>query len=317
MDLTLNAHEQAILGRVAHALPHRSEPGALDRAHWTALHADGVVEALAQEDGLVLAAMALAEAARLGSLTPFGASALLLPLFQVSPLDRRPLAVADLVDPVAAPVRYGESAELLVRYEGAQARLYEVEAHAARTPPSQYVYPLGVPAPPVGAAIATAPAQAVLARHRLALAAEAVGAMDSALRRLCDYLTGRWQFGRPLASLQAVQHRLAELAVDLETARWMTWQAGWDGSAASAALAAAYAARRARRFAVEAHQLAGARGFTLAMGLGFDTLRLQALSVEAGGAKAHEAAAHALSRQGIAGERPTARSAATPSPATA
>jgi len=100
--------------------------------------------------------------------------------------------------------------------------------------------------------------------------------------------------GQGKGSLQAVQHRLAELAIDLEMARWLVRQAAWDDTGASAAVAAAFAARRARRFAWDIHQLAGARGFTLEMGLSFDTLRLQALSVEAGGAKAHDADAVAL-----------------------
>jgi hypothetical protein len=294
MDLTLNQQERGLIARMGETLGQRSQTGALDAAHWAALHAGGLLADLAGPAGLLAASLAVSEAARLGSLTPLGVHALVLPLFQLDAGEDRLAAIADLDDPGAGLARYGAEAGLLIRYEGAAARLYPVDPKAARRPPSQYVYPLAIPAAPAGPAIGEAPAEAVLARHRLAVAAEAVGAMDSALAALRHYLTHRKQFGRPLGALQAIQHRLAELAIDLEMARWTARQAAWDETAASAAIAAAYAARRARRFAFEVHQLSGARGYTLALGLSFDTLRLQALSVEAGGAKAHEADGFAL-----------------------
>jgi alkylation response protein AidB-like acyl-CoA dehydrogenase len=54
-----------------------------------------------------------------------------------------------------------------------------------------------------------------------ALAGEAVGAMDALHKLTLDYLRTRKQFGRPIGSFQALQHRAAEMMVSLEEARSM------------------------------------------------------------------------------------------------
>lgn len=54
-----------------------------------------------------------------------------------------------------------------------------------------------------------------------ALAAEAVGAMDAVQKLTVDYMRTRKQFGRPIASFQALQHRAAEMMVNIEQARSM------------------------------------------------------------------------------------------------
>ncbi|HEY6870110.1 MAG TPA: acyl-CoA dehydrogenase family protein [Novosphingobium sp.] len=51
------------------------------------------------------------------------------------------------------------------------------------------------------------------------LAAEALGAMQAALDLTVDYLKTREQFGRPIAVNQALQHRAAEMLVEVEQAR--------------------------------------------------------------------------------------------------
>jgi alkylation response protein AidB-like acyl-CoA dehydrogenase len=53
----------------------------------------------------------------------------------------------------------------------------------------------------------------------LALCAEAVGAMDVAKDATLDYLRTRKQFGVPIGSFQALQHRMADLLVEIEQAR--------------------------------------------------------------------------------------------------
>ncbi|MBB3257092.1 hypothetical protein F4827_001894 [Paraburkholderia bannensis] len=53
----------------------------------------------------------------------------------------------------------------------------------------------------------------------LALAAEALGAMDVARDFTLDYLRTRKQFGVPLGSFQALQHRMADLLLDIEQSR--------------------------------------------------------------------------------------------------
>jgi alkylation response protein AidB-like acyl-CoA dehydrogenase len=59
-------------------------------------------------------------------------------------------------------------------------------------------------------------------QHQLALTlqvAETVGALDRAFSMTVEYLADRWSFGRPLASYQALKHRVAEMLLMLETAK--------------------------------------------------------------------------------------------------
>lgn len=56
-----------------------------------------------------------------------------------------------------------------------------------------------------------------------ALCAEAIGAMQAALDLTVEYLKTREQFGRPLGTLQALQHQAADLFICLEQARSMTF----------------------------------------------------------------------------------------------
>ena len=65
---------------------------------------------------------------------------------------------------------------------------------------------------------------------RVGLAAECCGAMRSAVDFTVEHVKNRRQFGRPLASLQVIQHRLAAGAQNAETARWMTLRAAWSGA---------------------------------------------------------------------------------------
>ena len=58
-----------------------------------------------------------------------------------------------------------------------------------------------------------------------ALSAEAVGAMSEALAMTVDYLKTRKQFGVPIGSFQALQHRAADMTVALEQARSMMYLA--------------------------------------------------------------------------------------------
>jgi alkylation response protein AidB-like acyl-CoA dehydrogenase len=106
----------------------------------------------------------------------------------------------------------------------------------------------------------------------LALAAEQFGGAQQCLELTLDYAAGRVQFGRPIASFQAVKHRCAEMLVAIEAARSAVLGAAraWDeahgtpGAVHYADIAVAKAsANDAFRFcAQEAIQLHGGVGFT-------------------------------------------------------
>ncbi|SHJ30558.1 Acyl-CoA dehydrogenase [Shimia gijangensis] len=58
-----------------------------------------------------------------------------------------------------------------------------------------------------------------VARGTLALSAEALGAMESAKALTLDYLKERKQFGIPIGKFQALQHRMADVLIEVEQAR--------------------------------------------------------------------------------------------------
>ncbi|TDK51939.1 acyl-CoA dehydrogenase family protein [Antarcticimicrobium luteum] len=60
---------------------------------------------------------------------------------------------------------------------------------------------------------------AAVAAANVALAAEALGAMETATELTRGYLMTRQQFGRPIGSFQALQHRYSDMLIELEQAR--------------------------------------------------------------------------------------------------
>ncbi len=103
---------------------------------------------------------------------------------------------------------------------------------------------------------------------RVIVAADILGACDRALALSVEYAQHRVQFGRPIASFQAVKHLCAEMAAELEPARSLVWYAAhaFDAVPEEAALMAAHAkahlseiGRFIVRTATEVH---GGIGFT-------------------------------------------------------
>jgi len=64
-------------------------------------------------------------------------------------------------------------------------------------------------------------------RARAAVCATQVGVSERALEITTGYVRERVQFGVPIGSFQAVQHRLADAFIDLTTMRWAAWRAAW------------------------------------------------------------------------------------------
>ena len=103
-----------------------------------------------------------------------------------------------------------------------------------------------------------------------AIAAEAVGAMEAALGMTVNYLKTRTQFGVPIGSFQALQHRAADMFIALEQARSMAFLAVMsaaddDGARRRRAMSAAkiQTAKSARFIGQEAIQLHGGIGMTM------------------------------------------------------
>ncbi|MGP0030497.1 MAG: acyl-CoA dehydrogenase family protein [Acidimicrobiales bacterium] len=105
----------------------------------------------------------------------------------------------------------------------------------------------------------------VLDIGRLAVSAEMVGAASAALAHACRRAGERTQFGVPIGSQQAVQHRLADALMDVVTARDAVYDAAGvidRGEEAHAAVAGAkaYCSGSCRRVTAAAHQVCGGEG---------------------------------------------------------
>ncbi|KAE8746341.1 short-chain acyl-CoA dehydrogenase [Frankliniella occidentalis] len=62
---------------------------------------------------------------------------------------------------------------------------------------------------------------------RIGIAAQALGIAQASLDVAVDYATKREAFGAPLTKLQAIQFKLADMALQLESARLLTWRAAF------------------------------------------------------------------------------------------
>ena len=60
---------------------------------------------------------------------------------------------------------------------------------------------------------------------RLGISAQAVGLARGAFEDAVAYARERKQFGKPIAELQTIQNKIADMAVKIGAARWMTWKA--------------------------------------------------------------------------------------------
>lgn len=298
MDLDLNASETRVLKTLNDVLAAHSPvvpvygQGALDALLLAAL-AEGGLLSFAQHgpQGRVQAMLAIHEVSKANGMIAIGAQAMLGPVVAAGHLGR-PIAVCQAGRSV--PVRFAAQAELLVVLCASRAELFELAPGDAKPVATNYGYPFArVNVEPAKVAIGSFPADLILRRWQLGLAGEITGALAGALGYLVAYLSQREQFDRKLGAFQAIQHRLSELAVTLEAARHLALEAAWTDRPEAAAMAAFYAADAARKMCLEAHQLSGAQGFTLEAGLHPWTLRLHALSLEAGGARWHAAVAAA------------------------
>lgn len=111
-------------------------------------------------------------------------------------------------------------------------------------------------------------AEELMAVARLLVAADSVGAVSMTLERLTAYLRDRVAFGVPIASFQAIQHRLVELLVFEVKARAVIMKgaraiaAADERAAVLSAAAHAFVAAKATAAVDECMQLSGGIGFT-------------------------------------------------------
>lgn len=121
----------------------------------------------------------------------------------------------------------------------------------------------------------------VLNGGRAVLSAEMIGAADAAFGMTMDYLKERKQFGVPIGSFQALQHRAAHLLTELEMAKAVTLQAlqamddDQEGAAGAVSLAKAKVGQVAKLATQEAIQMHGGIGMTDEYDVGFYLKRVR------------------------------------------
>ncbi len=132
----------------------------------------------------------------------------------------------------------------------------------------------------------------ILQRGTVLKCAEMVGGAQAALEITNDYAKKRIQFDRPIGSFQAVQHKLAEMFIDVEGLRYLIYEAACGISNRSPSdllisIAKAKANEVYQRTCIESIKVHGAIGFTREQDIGLYHLRTKAWEFALGDSNFH------------------------------
>jgi alkylation response protein AidB-like acyl-CoA dehydrogenase len=132
-------------------------------------------------------------------------------------------------------------------------------------------------------------------RATVATCAIQIGVSERALEMTGDYVRERVQFGVPIGSFQAVQHRAADAYIDLDAMRGVTWRAAWSLTRGLPAerdimVAKFWAAEAGARIAASAQHLHAGIGVDVDFPIHRYFLWSKALELSFGGASAQLAA---------------------------
>jgi alkylation response protein AidB-like acyl-CoA dehydrogenase len=109
--------------------------------------------------------------------------------------------------------------------------------------------------------------QRVFDRAAVLFAMEQLGGADACLEMAVDYAKGRYAFGRPIGSFQAIKHKLADMYIKNELARANVYYGAWALQSSEKELPVAAAA--ARVAAGEAYHYAAKENIQTHGGIGF------------------------------------------------
>ncbi len=107
----------------------------------------------------------------------------------------------------------------------------------------------------------------MLEHTRPGVAAGSIGIARAAYEFALDYAMQRTAFGKPIIKHEAIGFKLAEMAMNIDAARLLTWRAGWMAqqdllfTRAEGSMAKAFAADMAMQVTVEAVQVLGGYGY--------------------------------------------------------
>ena len=119
-----------------------------------------------------------------------------------------------------------------------------------------------------------------------------LGEMQQAMEMTIDYAKERIQFDRPIGSFQTIQHKCADIATYIESARFLTYQAAWRLSndlpcSEEISIAKAFSMQACNEVYPQAHQIHGAIAFTLDHDLGLYSRRSKNLEAFFGDSAYH------------------------------
>jgi butyryl-CoA dehydrogenase len=102
---------------------------------------------------------------------------------------------------------------------------------------------------------------------RVGVAAMAIGIARAALDKAKKYAKERIQFGQPIAKQEAIQFMVADMATEIDAARFLTYRTAWlmdrkEPFAVQAAMAKVFAAEMAMRATTKAVQIHGGYGYS-------------------------------------------------------
>jgi len=120
-----------------------------------------------------------------------------------------------------------------------------------------------------------------------------IGGMERVLEMTVDWVKNRKQFGMPIGSFQAIQHHCAEMAIDVESSKFITYQAAWKLSKTfdakrEVSMAKAWTGDAYQRLTATAIQVHGAMGFTEEYNLHYYYKQAKSLQLMHGGSRYHK-----------------------------
>tara|TARA_B100001769_G_C22077744_1_gene580509 strand:+ start:376 stop:1515 length:1140 start_codon:yes stop_codon:yes gene_type:complete len=101
---------------------------------------------------------------------------------------------------------------------------------------------------------------------RIGIAAQALGIAQASLDNSISYSKERQQFGKPIAMNQSIQNKIANMAIEIESARLLIYKAAWlkdskNDFGYAASMAKVYASEVAMRASTECVQIHGGYGY--------------------------------------------------------
>ena len=261
----------------------REMNGQIDNKLVDRLDANGFLDVYA-DAGPIEAVLVAERASEAVASAPIVARVLVGPLAGFTDLPR-------LVGLVGSPdglVRFAGHCEAYLVLDGASAALASADDVEVEPVRSRSGYPMGRVRVRRSESLGDGSGDALRRAWQVGIAVETGAMAQAAVEFAARHVRDRHQFGRPIGSFQAVQHRLARSYSMANATRWLGRRGAWHHfDEYRTAAAATFACLTAREVYDNTHQVVGGIGVTSEYGMTEWTMRLLTLYTELGGRRAH------------------------------